>query len=71
MELSRYFTISQVGLEMVAPIALGLLLDHYLGWSPWGLVGGAALGLCGGVAHLVHLVGKEDSPPDSRGTKQP
>jgi F0F1-type ATP synthase assembly protein I len=55
---------SQVGFEMVGPIILGLMLDYYLGWRPWGMVAGALLGLCGGLAHLVHLLGKEDAPSD-------
>jgi F0F1-type ATP synthase assembly protein I len=61
-ELGRYLAISQVGLEMVAPILLGLALDHYLGWSPWGVVVGAGLGLVGGLAHLIHLSGKPKRP---------
>jgi F0F1-type ATP synthase assembly protein I len=62
-EFGRYVAMGQVGLEMVAPIILGLVLDHYLGWAPWGLVGGAGLGLVGGLAHLIHLVGQEEEPP--------
>jgi F0F1-type ATP synthase assembly protein I len=77
-EFGRYVALGQVGLEMVAPVALGLVLDRYLGWAPWGLIGGAAFGLFGGLAHLVHMLGKEDdrpgpgepNPPDNRGTKQ-
>jgi F0F1-type ATP synthase assembly protein I len=75
-EMGRYVALGQVGLEMVAPIILGLVLDHYLAWAPWGLVGGAVLGLFGGLAHLVHLVSKEDGssarngkpPRDPHGT---
>ncbi len=70
-EFSRYVAMSQVGLEMVAPIILGLVLDSYLGWAPWGLVGGAAFGLFGGLAHLVHLLGKEDSTPARDGKPPP
>jgi F0F1-type ATP synthase assembly protein I len=62
-EFGRYVAMGQVGLEMVAPIILGLVLDHYLAFAPWGLVGGAAFGLAGGLAHLVYLVGQEDKPP--------
>jgi F0F1-type ATP synthase assembly protein I len=60
----RYMTLSQVGLEMVAPIVLGLVLDYYLGWSPWCVIVGAVLGLTGGFVHLVVALNKED--PDSR-----
>jgi len=49
-------------MEMVAPLVLGLLLDHYLGWTPWGVIGGAMLGLFGGVAHLVVIQGRSKGP---------
>jgi F0F1-type ATP synthase assembly protein I len=64
--MGRYVAMGQIGREMVAPIVLGLILDHYLAWAPWGLVGGAALGLFGGLAHLVHLLGKEDAQARDR-----
>jgi hypothetical protein len=54
-ELGYYFTLAQVGLEMVAPLGLGLVLDYYLSWTPWGLIGGTVFGFVGGVAHLVVL----------------
>ena len=65
-ELARYVAISQVGLEMVAPVVLGLVLDHYFRWSPWGVIVGAVIGLIGGVAHLVHLAGKAAQDTDKR-----
>jgi F0F1-type ATP synthase assembly protein I len=60
-EFGRLVAMGQVGLEMVVPIVLGMVLDHYLAWDPWGLVGGAAIGFFGGLAHLVHLAAKEDA----------
>ena len=60
-ELGRYHALGQVGLEMVVPIVLGLIADRYLGCAPWGLVAGAALGLVGGLAHLVHQANKMNS----------
>jgi F0F1-type ATP synthase assembly protein I len=57
-----YFALAQVGVEMVAPVVLGLLLDHYLGWTPWGVIGGAMLGLIGGVVHLVVLQAPPKGP---------
>jgi F0F1-type ATP synthase assembly protein I len=66
-ELGRYFALSQIGLEMVAPIGLGLALDYWLGSSPWGAVIGAILGFVGGIIHLIVLVNqrkeKEESKP--------
>ena len=41
--------------EMVAPILFGVWLDGRNGWSPWGLVVGAVLGVGGSVAHLVMI----------------
>jgi F0F1-type ATP synthase assembly protein I len=62
-EVGYYFTLSQVGLEMVAPLGLGLILDHYLpGLAPWGLIGGAVLGFVGGLAHLVILANRQNAP---------
>jgi F0F1-type ATP synthase assembly protein I len=66
-ELGRYFAMGQVGLEMVAPIVVGLLLDRYLGWTPWGVVAGAVLGLVGGLAHLIHLSNQEDKLASRKG----
>ncbi len=63
-QLSRYFALAQVGLEMAVPIAGGWVLDLVLDTTPWGIVGGAILGLVGGMAHLIALANrKNDSPP--------
>jgi F0F1-type ATP synthase assembly protein I len=59
-EFAHYLTLAQVGVEMVAPIAVGLALDHAFGWAPWGIVGGAIFGLIGGVSHLVALMNRRD-----------
>ena len=58
-DLSKALALSQVGMEMVAPIVLGLVVDYYLGWLPWATVVGAVLGLIGGLAHLVQLTKKD------------
>src|SRR5262245_20156512 len=49
---NRYLAISQVGMEMVAPIVIGLLLDNWLDCRPWLTVVGAVVGLGGGLMHL-------------------
>ena len=65
-EYGYYLSLAQVGMEMAAPIGLGLVLDHYLNWSPWGVVGGAVFGLVAGIAHLAVLANRRD---DSDPTK--
>lgn len=65
-ELSRYLALGQVGLEMVAPIVLGLVLDSYLGWSPWGVAAGVAIGFIGGLAHLVTMTKPQQRPKPSQ-----
>jgi len=57
-QLAYYFTLSQVGFEMAAPIGLGYLIDHWLGWLPWTTIAGAVVGLVGGLVHLVVLSNK-------------
>jgi F0F1-type ATP synthase assembly protein I len=54
-EFGRLIAMAQVGLEMVSVIVLGLVIDHYAGTGPWGLILGAMLGLAGGLAHLIVL----------------
>jgi hypothetical protein len=65
-EMGRYFALAQVGLEMVVPIVIGILLDNNLGWKPWGVVGGAVLGLVGGLAHLIHQANRLDKAKDRK-----
>ena len=62
-ELGRYLAIGQVGLEMAAPVALGVLIDSYFRCSPWAAVVGAVIGLVGGLAHLVHMAGNHPKSP--------
>lgn len=65
--LSHYLAMSQAGLEMVVPIAIGLAVDYYCHSSPWGAVVGAAVGLGGGLTHLIYLsqrnIDDADKPP--------
>jgi F0F1-type ATP synthase assembly protein I len=60
-ELGYYFSLAQVGVEMVGCLGLGLALDHYLGWAPWGVIGGMAFGFIGGVSHLVMLANRQEA----------
>ena len=69
-ELGRYFALSQIGLEMVAPIGLGLALDYWLGSSPWGAVIGAILGLLGGMGHLVVILNAKSAQDRSKSQRE-
>ncbi len=59
--MALYAELSQVGIEMAAPIGLGALIDWWGGWA-WsvGAIVGAVVGLVGGIFHLVILAGRED-----------
>lgn len=65
-EFGRYLMLAQVGIEFVSPLVIGLFADHYLGWTPWGTVTGAVLGLVGGMTHLVVLLNRQDKEPPPR-----
>jgi F0F1-type ATP synthase assembly protein I len=60
-DMRRYMTLSQVGLEMVAPIGIGLALDYFLNSMPWATVSCTVLGFVGGMVHLVAL--SRERPP--------
>jgi F0F1-type ATP synthase assembly protein I len=71
-DMGRYVALSQIGMEMAAPIGIGVLLDHYFDWTPWATIAGAVLGLCGGFVHLVHMLNRMDagdSSPSDRETR--
>ena len=55
-ELGYYFALAQVGVEMVAPLGIGLGLDFYFGWLPWATVTGAVLGFVGAGYAIVRRV---------------
>lgn len=54
--LGLYMALAQVGTELVMPSVVGLLLDLYLGWTPWALIAGTILGLVGGLYHLITIM---------------
>jgi F0F1-type ATP synthase assembly protein I len=66
--VGTYFAMSQVGFEIVGSIGLGLLLDYYLNWQPWGIIGGTVLGFVGGIYHLIVLASKANKQ-EARGKK--
>lgn len=48
----------QLGLGMAACVAMGFLLDRYLGTEPWGVLAGAFFGLACMIARLVFIAGR-------------
>jgi F0F1-type ATP synthase assembly protein I len=71
-EMRYYFSLAQVGLEMVVPLILGLVMDYYAGTIPWFAISGLVLGFVGGITHLVVLGNKHDAATrDQRGSKPP
>jgi hypothetical protein len=64
-DVGFYFALAQTGLEMVAPVAIGMFLDSRFGWTPWAASAGAVIGLAGGLTHmLIMLKRAEDRRPD-------
>ena len=59
-DVGRAYAMAQVGMEMVAPIGLGIALDYWLNWKPWATVAGAVIGFVGGLVHLVSMLNKHD-----------
>jgi F0F1-type ATP synthase assembly protein I len=66
--LGRYLAMGQVGMEMAGPIAIGVLLDYWLGWRPWCTVAGACVGLVMGLVLLVRMANKDNKrgPADNK-----
>lgn len=55
-KLGYLYALGQVGIEMVAPLVVGLFADYYLGISPWLAVFGAVVGFAGGLVHLIWML---------------
>jgi F0F1-type ATP synthase assembly protein I len=71
-DLRTYARYSYLGTEMVAPIALGALLDWWLKTSPWGVIVGAVFSLIYMAIRLPRLLqveegrGAREKPPAGR-----
>ncbi len=60
-ETSFYYALAQIGLEMVAPIGIGVAIDYLFNTLPWVTAACAVLGFVGGMAHLILLVQQHDA----------
>jgi F0F1-type ATP synthase assembly protein I len=54
-ETGQYFALAQAGLEMVAPLVIGAVIDYAVGWGPWLTVIGTIVGFVGGTIHLIMM----------------
>lgn len=59
-ELGFYYSLAQVGMEMAAPVAIGVLVDIYGRTAPWGTIVGATLGFAGGLLHLISVIQRQE-----------
>lgn len=66
-----YLALAQAGLEMVAPLGLGLFLDRVLGWTPWLTLAGAVGGFIGGLTHMIILAQRLNENGESRSRTPP
>jgi F0F1-type ATP synthase assembly protein I len=57
-EAGSYYALAQTGIEMVAPMGIGLWVDYQFETTPWGVVIGAIVGFVGGTAHLIIMAQK-------------
>ena len=55
-EMGRYAAFAQVGLEMVAPVAVGVWVDLHFDIMPWCTAVGAFLGFTGGLLHIFVML---------------
>lgn len=61
---------SEFSAAVLVGAALGWVVDQFAGISPWGLLGGMALGFCAGVMNVVRAAREgmdgsgEDLPPE-------
>ena len=53
--LGKYYALGQCGLEMVAPMILGIFIDKWLNTSPVFISICAVIGFVGGLYHIIVL----------------
>jgi F0F1-type ATP synthase assembly protein I len=57
-EMGYYLSLAQVGMEMVAPMGVGIAIDYYFETKPWATVIGAVFGFTAGLFHLIVLANR-------------
>jgi F0F1-type ATP synthase assembly protein I len=62
---------AQVGMEMVAPAAIGLFIDYRWNLLPWGTAIGAVVGFIGGFAHIFALLKRFEDNDRRRQDQEP
>jgi hypothetical protein len=67
--MAYYMALSQVGMEMAAPIGLGVWGDVSFHTIPWLTIAGAVLGLVGGLTHLIVLANRRNRQGPSQPTR--
>ena len=63
--MAKVAQIGQIGMEMAAPVALGVLVDWWLGTLPWFTIVGALLGPTLGFIHLLALIRPPADPQNT------
>lgn len=58
--MAYLIALGQVGLEMVVPIALGVIVDRWWGTTPWLMIAGVVAGLLLGFVHMIALLRRLD-----------
>jgi F0F1-type ATP synthase assembly protein I len=68
--LGRAMALTQVPVEMVGLLVLGLVGDNYLHTTPWLSVIGAVLGFVLGLSHLVIIVNQMNKDSSSESPRE-
>ena len=68
--LGRAMALTQVPMEMVGLLVLGLVGDYYLHTTPWLSVVGAVLGFVVGLSHLVIIVNQMNKDESSESPRE-
>jgi F0F1-type ATP synthase assembly protein I len=63
-DFGAVLVIGGVGVEIVASILVGAVLDSYMNWAPWGILTGLVVGFTGGMLHLIVLMRRFSGPSD-------